>query len=137
MNTLPTTPTLQPPEPRQPSRRTSDLHRLLAQLPGPVDGSYPNGQPFVTALAHGSMRVELFVPAASRLGKDVQQPHAQDELYLVQHGRACLRIANEEHALRAGDVRFVPAGVDHRFESFSQDFATWVVFYGPHGGEHA
>jgi mannose-6-phosphate isomerase-like protein (cupin superfamily) len=116
---------------------TSDLHRLLGQLPGPVDGAYPHGLPFVTALAHGSMRVELFVPAASRLGKDVQQPHAQDELYLVQHGRACLHIAHEKHTLRAGDVRFVPAGADHHFEDFSKDFATWVVFYGPPGGENA
>lgn len=137
MTTLITTPTTRTSGPRHPSRMTSDLHRLLAQLPGPVDASYPNGQPFVPALVHGSMRVELFVPAASRLGKDVQQPHAQDELYVVQHGRARLRVAGEEHALRAGDVRFVPAGVDHRFEDFSQDFATWVVFYGPHGGEHA
>lgn len=137
MTTLPTSSTLRTPEPRHVHRTTSDLHRLLAQLPGPVDGVYPHGQPFVTALAHGTMRVELFVPAASGQGKDVQQPHAQDELYLVQHGRASLRIAGEEHALRAGDVRFVPAGVDHRFEDFSQDFATWVIFYGPHGGEQA
>jgi mannose-6-phosphate isomerase-like protein (cupin superfamily) len=135
MTTLGTASIGRPSGPRHPSRMTSDLHRLLAQLPGPVDDQYPNGQPFLTALAHGSMRVELFVPAASGLGRDVQQPHAHDELYLVQHGRARLRIANEEHALRAGDVRFVPAGVDHRFEDFSRDFATWVIFYGPHGGE--
>jgi hypothetical protein len=32
-------------------------------------------------------------------------------------------------------VFFVPAGVAHRFERFSPDFATWVVFWGPHGGE--
>jgi hypothetical protein len=31
---------------------------------------------------------------------------------------------------------FVAAGVPHRFESFSDDFATWVVFWGPRGGEH-
>ena len=30
---------------------------------------------------------------------------------------------------------FVAAKVEHRFESFSDDFATWVVFYGPRGGE--
>jgi hypothetical protein len=31
--------------------------------------------------------------------------------------------------------RFVAAGVPHRFESCSDDFATWVVFWGPKGGE--
>lgn len=36
-----------------------------------------------------------------------------------------------------GDLRLVPAGVEHRFEEFSDDFSTWVVFYGPSGGEIA
>ena len=27
------------------------------------------------------------------------------------------------------------AGVEHRFENFSDDFAVWVFFYGPEGGE--
>jgi uncharacterized protein YjlB len=33
------------------------------------------------------------------------------------------------------DLLFVPAGMEHRFEAMSEDFATWVVFYGPAGGE--
>jgi hypothetical protein len=32
-------------------------------------------------------------------------------------------------------VFFTPAGWVHRFEDFSDDFATWVVFWGPKGGE--
>ncbi len=38
---------------------------------------------------------------------------------------------------RPGDVLFVPAKVAHRFEDFSNGFATWVMFYGPSGGETA
>lgn len=34
-----------------------------------------------------------------------------------------------------GDFLFVPAGVEHRFEEFTDDLAVWVVFYGPDGGE--
>ena len=30
---------------------------------------------------------------------------------------------------------FVKAGHEHRFENFTDDFATWVIFYGPDGGE--
>jgi len=30
---------------------------------------------------------------------------------------------------------FVAAGQVHRFELFSSDFAVWVVFYGPEGGD--
>jgi hypothetical protein len=29
----------------------------------------------------------------------------------------------------------VPAGVEHRFEEFTEDLAVWVIFYGPEGGE--
>ena len=41
----------------------------------------------------------------------------------------------ERHPFNAGDLLFVPAGVVHRFEDFSDDFSTWVIFYGPEGGE--
>ncbi len=34
-----------------------------------------------------------------------------------------------------GDLLFVPAGVVHRFEEFTDDLVVWVVFYGPPGGE--
>jgi hypothetical protein len=30
---------------------------------------------------------------------------------------------------------FAAAGVEHRFENFSDDLALWVIFYGPEGGE--
>ena len=33
-----------------------------------------------------------------------------------------------------GDVLFVPAGVPHRFASFSAEFKAWVIFFGPEGG---
>jgi mannose-6-phosphate isomerase-like protein (cupin superfamily) len=39
------------------------------------------------------------------------------------------------HPFGPGDVLFVPAGVEHRFEDFSADFQAWVIFYGPDGGE--
>lgn len=35
----------------------------------------------------------------------------------------------------ANDVLFVEAGSTHRFENFSEDFSTWVIFWGPEGGE--
>jgi hypothetical protein len=31
----------------------------------------------------------------------------------------------------------VPAGAHHRFYDFSEDFGTWVFFYGPQGGDSA
>lgn len=112
-----------------------DIQSLLSALPQPAMGDYPNGTPFVPAMAHGSLSVELFAPATSRLGRDIQQPHAQDELYVVQRGRSDFWRDGQTVGVQAGDILFVPAGVPHRFENFSPDFVTWVVFYGPPGGE--
>jgi mannose-6-phosphate isomerase-like protein (cupin superfamily) len=36
---------------------------------------------------------------------------------------------------KKGDALFVPATMKHHFENFSEDFATWVIFYGKEGGE--
>ena len=40
-------------------------------------------------------------------------------------------------SFKENDVLFVPAGIEHRFENFTDDFATWVIFYGEKGGENA
>jgi mannose-6-phosphate isomerase-like protein (cupin superfamily) len=104
---------------------------LLQRLPGRASEKWPTGERFVTALAHGSMSVELYAP----VGDDPQTPHAQDELYFIHSGSGVLVIAGERHAFAPGSCFFVPAGVEHRFEGFTDDFATWVVFWGPQGGE--
>lgn len=38
-------------------------------------------------------------------------------------------------SIAVGDAFFVLAGRPHRFENITSDFVTWVVCYGPHGGE--
>ena len=113
----------------------ADFQALLARLPQPAGSDYPQGTPFVQALAHGSLSVELFAPTTSGLGRDIQQPHAQDELYVVQRGTSDFWRDGEAVTVRPGDILFVPAGVAHRFENFSPDFVTWVVFYGPSAGK--
>jgi mannose-6-phosphate isomerase-like protein (cupin superfamily) len=97
----------------------------LAQLPG------PGGERFAELLRHGSLSVEVYAPR----GHDPQQPHAQDELYIVYGGHGVFLDGENRVAFAAGDALRVPAGRVHRFENFSEDFVTWVVFYGPQGGE--
>jgi mannose-6-phosphate isomerase-like protein (cupin superfamily) len=80
---------------------------------------------------HGSMLLKLFSPVQT----DTQQPHTQDELYVVARGNGWFVNGEARHAFQPGDVLFVPAGVTHRFEDFSEDLMLWVVFYGPQGGE--
>ena len=106
-----------------------------ARLPGPATAQYPEGAPSVTMLARGSMLLKVFTPGTNADGRDRQVPHDQDELYLVHAGSATITIDGLAFDVKPGDAIFVAAGATHRFAPFTPDFATWVVFYGPHGGE--
>ena len=92
-----------------------------------------DGALFVKLTEHGSMSVEIYRPVDT----DRQTPHVQDELYVIISGNGDFLNNGEHCSFGPGDVLFVPAGVEHRFENFSIDFATWVIFYGPVGGENA
>lgn len=85
----------------------------------------------VHALKHGTMEVEYYAPR----GSDTQKPHQRDELYVIIAGRGMFRNGGERQPFGPGDVLFVPAGVEHRFEDFTDDLATWAIFWGPQGGE--
>jgi mannose-6-phosphate isomerase-like protein (cupin superfamily) len=88
-------------------------------------------QSFTVLLRHGTMQVEYFAPKEV----DRQTPHQQDELYVIASGESRFYRAGEYIQCKKNDVLFVPAGMEHRFEDFSTDFATWVIFYGKEGGE--
>jgi mannose-6-phosphate isomerase-like protein (cupin superfamily) len=91
----------------------------------------PEGQRSVEVLSHGTMVVKYYTPR----GTDQQTPHTRDELYVVARGSGTFINGDRHHLFSTGDVLFVPAGVEHRFEDFTDDFGTWVIFYGPEGGE--
>ena len=66
---------------------------------------------------------------------DPQTPHTRDEIYVVIRGTGDFSCAGEHRKFGPHDFLFVPAGMEHRFENFSDDLALWVFFYGPEGGE--
>jgi mannose-6-phosphate isomerase-like protein (cupin superfamily) len=82
-------------------------------------------------MRHGAMTVRHYAPK----GEDRQVPHDQDEVYIVISGSGFFVNGDDRVPFASGDVLFAAAGDVHRFEDFSDDFATWVVFYGPEGGE--
>jgi mannose-6-phosphate isomerase-like protein (cupin superfamily) len=105
-------------------------HRLtvadaLARLPGPA------GERYVELFRHGTLSVELYAPR----GHDPQTPHTRDEVYVVVTGRGEFVNDGARQRFGPGDLLFLPAQVEHRFENFTDDLAVWVVFYGPEGGE--
>lgn len=101
------------------------VERALALAAASDDGLYG------VLLEHGTLELGFYQP--DRV--DLQQPHDRDELYFVQSGSGTFVRGNERQPFESGEALFVPAGVEHRFEDFTDDFAAWVVFYGPEGGE--
>lgn len=87
--------------------------------------------PFTVMMKHGTMSIEYFAPKKL----DTQTPHKQDELYIIVEGHSEFYRDGERISCKKNDILFVPAGMEHRFENFSENFATWVIFYGPDGGE--
>jgi len=87
--------------------------------------------PFRALFEHGTLSVEVYKPEMV----DLQQPHTRDEVYVIIAGSGEFVNDGIRTTFSQGDFLFVPAGVVHRFENFSDDFSTWVLFYGPEGGE--
>ena len=85
---------------------------------------------FVELFKRGDLSVELVAPHEV----DTQQPHEQDEIYIVAAGTGVFRRGAERVPFEPGDFLFVAAGVPHAFENFTSDFKTWVIFFGPMGG---
>jgi len=92
-----------------------------------------DGALFKQIFRHGSLEVEIYQPKLV----DMQKPHARDEIYVVVSGSGYFVNGTVRQPFEAGEVLFVAAGVEHRFEEFTPDFATWVIFYGPEGGERS
>ena len=101
------------------------LDEALTRLPG------PQGEQSVGLFEHGSLVIKLYTPQ----GQDPQTPHSRDEVYVIARGTGDFVCSNERQGFSPLDVLFVAAGVEHRFENFTDDFAVWVFFYGPEGGE--
>jgi mannose-6-phosphate isomerase-like protein (cupin superfamily) len=106
-------------------RQQLTVREGLERLPG------PNGERFAELFGHGTLSIEIYAPR----GRDPQTPHTRDEVYVVVQGSGTFRNGGERHPFGPGDVLFVAAEVEHRFEAFSDDLVVWVIFYGPEGGE--
>lgn len=73
---------------------------------------------------HGTLNAGIYMPH----GVDDQDAHDQDEFYVVLTGSGFLVTGEEREPFGPGDLLFVPAGAQHRFEDFSADFAVWAIF---------
>jgi mannose-6-phosphate isomerase-like protein (cupin superfamily) len=71
-------------------------------------------------VVHESPGVELGVYVLVAPEPDRQQPHADDEIYVVLEGSGTLEVGGEPIQLGEGDAVFVEAGAEHRFTAYEQ-----------------
>ena len=90
-----------------------------------------DGSDLLKLSQYGNLTFDIFKPR----GKDRQQPHDKDEIYMVISGKGILNSNNKRTNCNQGDILFVPAGTEHYFESFSSDFCTWAIFSNPVNAE--
>ena len=76
---------------------------------------------------HASKGLEIGVYVLVAPEPDRQQPHADDEVYVVLEGTGVLDVEGESVELREGHAAFVPAGAEHRFSAYEQ-LALLVIF---------
>lgn len=81
-------------------------------------------------IVHESPGLEVGVYVLVAPEPDRQQPHEDDEVYLVLEGSGTLEVERERVDLREGQAVYVPAGADHRFVGYEQ-LAVLVVFERP------
>lgn len=81
-------------------------------------------------VVHTSPGLELGVYVLVAPEPDRQQPHEDDEVYVVLEGRGVLEIEEEMVQVKEGQAVFVPAGAEHRFVGY-ENLSVLVIFAQP------
>lgn len=78
-------------------------------------------------VVHESEGTEIGVYVLVAPEPDRQQPHDDDEVYVVLDGHGTLDVEGTPVELHPGNAVFVPAGAEHRFTGYEQ-LSVLVVF---------
>jgi mannose-6-phosphate isomerase-like protein (cupin superfamily) len=78
-------------------------------------------------IVHESPGLELGVYVLVAPEPDRQQPHADDEVYVVLEGSGVLEVGGESVPVAEGDAVFVEAGAEHRFTAY-EHLSVLVIF---------
>jgi mannose-6-phosphate isomerase-like protein (cupin superfamily) len=78
-------------------------------------------------VVHSSPGLELGVYVLVAPEADRQQPHEDDEIYVVLEGTGVLDVEGESVPVKEGSAVFVQAGADHRFSAYEQ-LSVLVIF---------
>ena len=107
----------------------ADPRALLRGVPFDVDGAKQrleaNGGGY--EIIHTSPGLEIGVYVLWAPEPDHQQPHADDEVYIVLEGWGTLDVEGTSIPLEPGRAAFVPAGAQHQFVGYEQ-LSVLVIF---------
>jgi quercetin dioxygenase-like cupin family protein len=106
--------------------KTFDVNRLVAE-------SERDGLRWREFLRGPSLSMGLYRLKAGQV--DEQQPHTEDEVYVVLSGRASFRAEGQEQAVVPGSVIFVERAAEHRFMDITEDLTVLVFFAPPEGSQ--
>ncbi len=81
---------------------------------------------FTELFKHGTLVVEFYKPEKV----DNQKPHNRDEIYVVATGTGVFNNGGKKWNFKPGDFLFVPAGIEHRFEDFTEISRRGFSFMG-------
>ena len=101
------------------------VDEFLPKLPLPADKKWKEGVWDIEPFRKENVSLVFFAPR----GIDYQTSHDEDEFYFIVRGNGELIINDERFACEIGDIFFVAARVPHHFENFTDNFATWAVFF--------
>lgn len=101
------------------------IEEFLAKLPLPANVKWKDGVWDVEPFEKNGVTLVFFAPR----GVDYQNFHEKDEFYFIVRGSGELVRGDERISCSSGDALFVEAFREHHFENFTDDFATWAVFF--------
>jgi mannose-6-phosphate isomerase-like protein (cupin superfamily) len=78
-------------------------------------------------VVHESQGLELGVYVLIAPEPDRQQPHEDDEVYIVLEGSGVLEVEGDSVPVKEGTAVFVEAGADHRFSAY-EHLSVLVIF---------
>jgi mannose-6-phosphate isomerase-like protein (cupin superfamily) len=78
-------------------------------------------------IVHESPGLELGVYVLVAPEPDRQQPHADDEVYVVLEGSGVLDVEGKSVPVGEGDAVFVQAGAEHKFTAY-EHLSVLVIF---------
>ncbi|HZG18234.1 MAG TPA: cupin domain-containing protein [Candidatus Bathyarchaeia archaeon] len=99
------------------------MHFVLEEL---LRTQSQEGEIYHEFLREDSMSVGIYQLAAGAV--DGQQPHTEDEMYVVLKGSAQFYLEEENIEVKAGSILFVKAHAKHHFHSITEDLTVMVIF---------